>query len=112
MSHRFRMCMAALMAASAASWVSARDWPQWCGSDAKNMVSLEKGLPDTFVPGDKLPDGTIDLTTSRNVRWGVRLANAVYSTPTIAQGKIFVGGVERGNGIFVCLEAATGKLLW
>jgi outer membrane protein assembly factor BamB len=91
---------------------SARDWPQWAGSDAKNMVSPEKGLPDSFVPGDKKPDGTIDLATARNVRWGARIAGAVYSTPSIAKGKIFVGGMERGNGIFVCLEADTGKLLW
>ena len=27
----------------AASSASAKDWPQWCGSDGKNMVSDEKG---------------------------------------------------------------------
>ncbi len=90
----------------------AADWPQWAGSDAKNMVSTEKGLADSFVPGDKKPDGTIDLATARNVRWGVKIANAIYSTPSIAKGKIFVGGMERDNGTFVCLEAATGKLVW
>ncbi len=76
------------------------------------MVSVEKGLPASFVPGNKLPDGTIDLATARNVRWGVHLANALYSTPSIARGKIFVGGMERGQGIFACLDAATGKLHW
>ena len=76
------------------------------------MVSQEKGLPATFTPGNKLPDGTIDLATARNVRWGARLGTAVYSTPCIAQGRIFVGGMERGIGTFLCLEAATGKLLW
>ncbi len=76
------------------------------------MVSPEKGLPESFVPGDKRPDGTIDLATARNVRWGVRVGNAVYSTPAIAQGKVFVGAMEQGNGLLVCLEAATGKLLW
>ncbi len=91
---------------------SAGDWPQWCGSDAKNMVSPEKGLPESFVPGEKQPDGTIDMATTRNVRWAVRLGNAIYSTPSVAQGKIFVGGVERTNGIFVCLDASTGRLLW
>ena len=33
------------------------DWPQWGGRDGRNMVSAETGLPDSFVPGDKLPSG-------------------------------------------------------
>jgi len=57
-------------------------------------------------------DGTIDLASARNVRWGVRIGNAIYSTPAIAEGKIFVGAMEQGNGLLVCLDAATGKLLW
>jgi hypothetical protein len=31
----------------------AKDWPQWGGTDARNMVSGEKGLPESFVPGEK-----------------------------------------------------------
>lgn len=106
--------MAVLLATSGGpvTRVWAGDWPEWCGSHSKNMVSSEKGLPGSFVPGNKLPDGTIDLATARNVKWGVRLANAFYSTPSVAKGKIFVGGVEQRDGIFVCLEAATGKLVW
>ena len=73
----------------------AGDWPQWAGSDAKNMVSPEKGLPETFVPGEKTTNGTIDLATARNVRWGVRVGNAIYSTPSIAEGEIFVGAMEQ-----------------
>ena len=92
--------------------VTAGDWPQWAGSDAKNMVSPERGLPDSFVPGEKKPDGTIDLATARNVRWGVKIADAVYGTPSIAKGRIFVGAKEQTNGTFVCLDAATGKLRW
>jgi hypothetical protein len=30
---------------SAPGPVSAGDWPQWCGSATKNMVSTETGLP-------------------------------------------------------------------
>jgi outer membrane protein assembly factor BamB len=107
-----RLGVAVLLITAAALPVSAGDWPQWCGSNAKNMVSSEKGLPGSFVPGDKLPDGTIDLATAKNVKWGVRLGSAIYSTPSVAHGKIFVGGVEKGIGILVCLEEATGKLIW
>ncbi len=101
-----------LLLAGAAFSLRAGDWPQWAGSDAKNMVSAERGLPDSFTPGEKRTDGTLDLATARNVRWGVRIANAVYATPSIAEGKVFVGGMEQGNGIFVCLDAASGKVLW
>jgi outer membrane protein assembly factor BamB len=112
MHHPASLCIGVLLPAVATLCASAGDWPQWCGSHAKNMVSPEKGLPDSFVPGVKLPDGTIDLTTARNVRWGVRVGNAIYSTPSIAHGKVFVGAVERGNGLLVCLDVTTGKLLW
>jgi outer membrane protein assembly factor BamB len=91
---------------------SAGDWPQWCGSDGKNMASSEKGLPGSFTPGEKRTDGTIDLATAKNVKWGVRVCTALYSTPSIVGGKVFVGGKESDNGIFACLDAATGKLLW
>ena len=91
---------------------SAKDWPQWCGSDGKNMVSEEKGLPESFSPGQKRSDGTIDLSTASNVKWGVKLGDAFYSTPSVAGGKVYVGGLDGTNGIFVCFDAATGKRLW
>ena len=79
---------------TAATAASAKDWPQWCGSDGKNMVSEEKGLPESFSPGQKRSDGTIDPSTASNVKWGVKLGNAFYSTPSVAGGKVFVGGLE------------------
>ena len=112
------MCRAAalivclLMLATTALSLQAGDWPQWAGSNAKNMVSQEKGLPETFTPGEKRADGKIDLATARNVRWGVRLGSAIYSTPSISNGKVFVGAMEQGNGLMVCLDAGTGKVLW
>ena len=88
------------------------DWPQWCGSDGKNMVSSEKGLPESFVPGKRQSDGTIDLSTAANVKWGVKIGTAFFSTPSVAEGKVFVGGLDGQEGIFVCFDAATGKRLW
>src|SRR5436190_559492 len=76
------------------------------------MVSYEKGLPESFAPADKNPDGTINLATGRNIKWGVKVANAIYSTPSVAKGKLFVGGMEKDNGTFVCVDSATGRLLW
>jgi outer membrane protein assembly factor BamB len=96
-----------------ASCALAGDWPQWGGTDARNMVSEEKGLPETFVPGerDAMAD-QIKMETTRNVKWAFRLCQAIYSTPVVAKGRIFVGGRQPGLGLLLCLDEKTGKLLW
>ena len=96
----------------AATHAAAKDWPQWCGTDGKNMVSDEKGLPDNFAPGRKQNDGTVDTSTAVNVKWGVKLGDAFYSSPTVADGKVYVGGLDEKDGTFNCFDAATGKRLW
>jgi outer membrane protein assembly factor BamB len=110
--HSIIILSLSLSAVEACRDAAAADWPQWCGSDGKNMVSAEKGLPDSFVPGKKRADGTIDLATARHVRWGVRVGDALYSAPAIFHGRVFIGGQESGEGTFTCLDEATGKILW
>jgi outer membrane protein assembly factor BamB len=100
------------------------DWPQWGGSDGRNMVSGEKPLPESFTPGER-PSGAsaIDLATTKNVKWVARLGNYAYGNPTVAGGRVFVGtdattlspdrkSKEGGGGLVKCLDEATGKLLW
>src|SRR5208283_2611990 len=48
----------------------------------------------------------------QGVKWGRKICEAVYSTPSVAGGRIFVGGMEPENGLFMCLDATTGRLLW
>jgi outer membrane protein assembly factor BamB len=78
------------------------------------MASDEKGLADTFVPGKKDPQGKgLDLTTMRNVKWAVRIgATNSLSTPAVAGGKVFLGANDHNQGVFKCLDARTGRLLW
>jgi outer membrane protein assembly factor BamB len=91
----------------------ANDWPQWGGTDCKNMVSEEKGLPGSFVPGEKdSVAGQVKLETAQHVRWGVKLCAAIYSTPAVARGKIFIGGQKPGLGLLMCLNEKTGTPLW
>jgi outer membrane protein assembly factor BamB len=106
------MALVVSLAMTNALSVTAGDWTQWCGSDGKNMVSQEKGLPASFSPGQKRSDGTIDLSTAANVKWGVKLGDASYSTPSVVGGKVYIGGLDDRDGIFVCLDAATGRRLW
>jgi outer membrane protein assembly factor BamB len=99
-------------------WLSApnargTDWPQWGGSNSRNMVCAEKGLPDSFVPGEKDSQaGQIKLETTKNVKWAAKLCQASYSTPVVAGGKLFIGGRQPGLGLLMCLDERTGKLLW
>jgi outer membrane protein assembly factor BamB len=99
------------------------DWPQWGGRDERNMVALEKGLPDCFEPGTKRPDGTgIDPQTTRNVRWTARLGSQTYGNPTVAGGRVFIGTNDFAlndpkyhasqGGVLKCFQEATGRLLW
>jgi len=102
------------------------DWPQWGGRDpGRNMVSGEKGLPDSFAPGDKKAsaEGGIDLATTRNVRWVAKMGSYAYGNPTVSGGKVFIGTDDAlladdprlkrtESGMVQCLDEATGKLVW
>ena len=93
--------------------LTARDWPQWGGTDGKNMISEERGLPESFVPGEKDAEGSrIKAETAKNVKWALKLCQAIYSTPSVAGGKIFVGGRQPGLGLLMCLDEKTGERLW
>jgi outer membrane protein assembly factor BamB len=107
----------------AASAIYADDWPQWGGTDTRNMVSEEKGLPAWFNPGKKRSDGSgIDMKTTKNVKWVARLGTENYSGPVVANGKVFIGTNDvnlrdprykpTGGGVLLCLDEATGKPLW
>lgn len=102
----------------------AADWPQWGGTDGRNMVSSEKGLPDTFERGKKEATGRgIDMATTKNVKWAARLGSAAYGNPTVAGGRVYVGTDDltvtddprfkrTEAGLVKCFDEASGKLLW
>lgn len=88
----------------------AGDQPQWGQQHSRNMVSMETGLPNTFDPD-----------TGKNVKWSADLGTSTYSTPVVAQDKIFIGTNNnvprdprhRGDrGILICFDANDGRFLW
>ena len=100
----------------------AGDWPEWSGTNARNMISTEKGLPAEFSPGKKIK-GTddIDLATTKNVKWIAKLGSQTYGTPTVSKGRVIIGtnnesprdkGKIGDRGILYCLDEKTGKLIW
>ncbi len=95
------------------SLLHAADWPQWGGTASRNMVSAEKNLPETFVPGQKGTQGEgVLLDTTRNVKWAVRTGNFSCGTPAVAGGKVFIGAMVKRQGVMNCFDEATGRLLW
>jgi outer membrane protein assembly factor BamB len=91
----------------------AADWPQWGGTPARNMVSEEKGLPESFVPGEKdAQSGGVKMETTKNVKWATKIGSNTLSSPVIVNGKVFLGTSDEKQGVFKCLDEKTGKLLW
>jgi outer membrane protein assembly factor BamB len=74
------------------------------------MVSAETGLVDSFDPA-----------TGKNVKWVVPLGSQTWSTPVVAQGRVFIGTNNdaprdpRHKGdrsVLLCLDEKDGHLLW
>ena len=99
-----------------ASGGAGADWPQWGGTDGRNMVSTEKSLP-----GGNL--GKVAFkNTNWDLLWSLRTGPHLYGNPTIANGRVLVGtgdlrwadarfGATNG-GMLMCIDEKTGKLLW
>lgn len=88
----------------------AADQPQWGQAWSRNMVSMEKGLAETFDP-----------KTGKNIKWSARLGTQTHSTPIVAGGRVYIGTnneeprdpKHKGDrGVLMCFDEKTGKLLW
>jgi len=85
--------------------------------DDDGKTSLKKG-PEW----QEQPAPTLHAAAPRNVKWVAPLATHCYGTPVVAAGKVVVGAncgkphttrpSTRGGGAVLCLQEATGQLLW
>ncbi|HSW00542.1 MAG TPA: PQQ-binding-like beta-propeller repeat protein [Sedimentisphaerales bacterium] len=106
-----RLFLASLAFTTALSVVAlAGDQPQWGQAWTRNMVSDETGLIEDF-----------DIQTGRNVKWVATLGSETWATPTVAQGRVFLGTNNdpprdpRHKGdraVLLCLDEKDGSLLW
>ncbi len=114
---------ALLMLAAWPGPAPAQDWPQWGGAAQRNMASAQHGLPAWFKPGVKRSDGAgIDMATTANVKWVVRLGSEALGNASVSGGKVFLGTndyalgdpkyQETGGGAVRCFDEASGQLLW
>jgi len=96
-------CSLLVLTVSSATAAAPADWYQWRGPEA-NGISRDKNLPDTWSP------------KGENVIWS-KEEYASRSTPITYDGKLYLvtryqpETTEEGEQL-VCLNAATGELLW
>jgi len=101
----------------------ADDWPCLGGNDpGRNMYSPEQGLPSQFDPGKCHPNTQeIDVSTTKNVKWVVKLGSQSYGNPVAANGKILVGTNNAAprdprftddRSILLCVNEDSGDFLW
>jgi outer membrane protein assembly factor BamB len=116
-----RLCLVSVLSLGALP-VLAADWPFWGRDASRNMVSDEKGLPESWDPGTfKGNTEEIDTATTKNVKWVVKLGSQTYGNPSVAGGKVFVGTnnetprnpeIKGDRGVLMCFDEKTGKFLW
>lgn len=90
--------------------VRAGDQPTLGRSWDRNMVSAERGLPESFDPA-----------TGSNVKWVAKLGTETHATPVISGGRVLVGtnnGEPRDpkhdgdRGVLMCFNESDGRFLW
>jgi outer membrane protein assembly factor BamB len=83
----------------AAGRLAAHDWPQWRGPH-RDDVSQETGLLKQW------PDGGPKLA------WEAKGLGGGYSTPSVAQGRVFGSGYLNQKEVVWALDEKTGQRLW
>ncbi len=120
-----RLCAFALRAIAAGCITlsaNASDWPQWGGSNIRNMYSPARGLPDAFGKIDFRPGSDqINTNAIKNLKWIAKLGSQSYGNVTVAGGKVFVGTNNEpprdprhqgDRSILKCFDEKTGEFLW
>jgi outer membrane protein assembly factor BamB len=117
----------AVAVTSFAAAAATQDWPQWGGTQGRNMYSTVKGLPDHFAQGKdgkvEFKQGTeeLDRASVRNLKWVAKLGSQSYGNVTVAGGRVYVGTNNENprdsrhqgdRSILMCFDEKTGELLW
>ncbi|MCI0660295.1 MAG: PQQ-like beta-propeller repeat protein [Acidobacteria bacterium] len=77
--------------------VTVEDWTQFRGPNASG-VSNNEGLPIHFGP-------------DQNVIWKTQLPPG-HSSPVLTQNRVFITGYENNKLFVICLDRASGKIIW
>ena len=86
-----------LLALTLATFISGEEWSQFRGPNGTG-VSATTGLPETFGP-------------AKNVVWKTPLP-AGHSSPVLTSDRIFLTAHDASKLFVICLDRASGKILW
>jgi len=86
-----------LLALTLATFISGEEWSQFRGPNGTG-VSATTGLPETFGP-------------AKNVLWKTALP-AGHSSPVLTRDRIFVTAHDSSKLFVICLDRASGKIVW
>jgi outer membrane protein assembly factor BamB len=75
---------------------AAQEWPRFRGANGS-------GINDAILP---------TLWTDKDYRWQVKLPGAGHSSPVLWGERLFVTAADAGKLHLLCLEAASGSILW
>jgi outer membrane protein assembly factor BamB len=78
----------------------AENWPQWRGPRLDG-TSTETGLPTTW-------------SANENIAWRTELPGEGHASPIVWEDRVFTVAARAGTEerLLLCLDKATGKLLW
>lgn len=118
-----RLTLAAAALAGVTYSASGADWPAWGGADpGRNMYSDAKGIPHEFKPGDfKKNSEEIDMATTKNVKWVVKLGSQTYGNTVVAYGTVYIGTNNAGardprfkddKSVLFAIDEKNGDLKW
>ncbi|HYE31080.1 MAG TPA: PQQ-binding-like beta-propeller repeat protein [Methylomirabilota bacterium] len=92
----------ALVLATLINTAFATDWPQFRGPTHQGH-STDRNIPTEWGP-------------DKNVAWKTEIPGGGWSSPSVVQGKVYLTtAIKEGDGLSLralCLNAATGKILW
>ncbi len=107
---RARLALSLGLLAAAAGARAAEPPAMFGGTPARNMISLEVGLPERW-----------DVKTGAGVKWRVKVGSQSYAGPVVHGGRVFVGtnnegkrrpGIDGDKGVIMAFNAADGAFLW
>ena len=105
----------------ATSIACADDWPVWGKDKSRNMISEEIGICFDFEPGELKADETVDLSTTKNIKWVGKLGSQAYGNVTVGEGKVLVGTNNESvrdpqkqgdRGVVMCFDEKSGEFEW
>ncbi|VTR98457.1 PQQ-binding-like beta-propeller repeat protein [Tuwongella immobilis] len=96
---RLALLVCALLGSTASLVAKDFDWPQWRGPD-RSGVSKETGLLASWPENGPA------------IEWTTTGLGGGFSSPSIADGKIFVMTYLGSDEAVVAMDEATGKILW